>query len=164
MKIGLISDTHGRINPEVFRVFEGVDLILHAGDIGTESVIIELRALAPVQAVTGNVDSFPLVHHWPVLWHDTLQGFELVMIHILPGLTPDAMTELGQRVGLVRPPDIVIYGHSHIARIEQVADTLTINPGSAGPARFRSKPSVALLHLDEGEQPKVEPFNLTSPS
>ena len=160
MTIGVIADTHGKINPGVFRVLQDVDLILHAGDIGSEHVITELESLAPVQAVTGNVDGFPLLHRWPAFWHRQLAGHSVAMTHILEKLDESTIRHLCTSAGLGRRADILIYGHTHVARVEKVAGTLTINPGAAGPARFRLKPSVGLLRLAENKQPEWEIIQL----
>ena len=142
MRIGLISDTHGKLRPEVFPHFEGVELILHAGDIGPLDLLIELETIAPVKAVLGNTDGFDLSPRVPEEQQLQLAGRKVVVTH-------------GHRLGSPTPAllratypeaDIIIYGHTHRPLIDR-AKTLVINPGAAGSARFKLKPSIALLDL-----------------
>ncbi|HEY8484115.1 MAG TPA: metallophosphoesterase family protein [Longimicrobiales bacterium] len=143
MLIGLISDTHGRLRPEVFRHFEGVDRILHAGDIGDLEILVELEALAPVTAVWGNTDGFDVRARVPEFAWLELEGSRLLVLH-------------GHQLGSPEParlraahPDagIIVYGHTHKALVDEADGRLVVNPGAAGPARFGVRPSVALLTL-----------------
>lgn len=138
MRIGLISDTHGTLRPGVLRVFAGVDLIVHAGDVGGVSVLDALRALAPVEAVFGNVD----------LPDGTLPAsidreIEGVSIHVSHG------HEVGRpdpdRLAARYHARVIVFGHTHRAIVQPVRASLVINPGAAGPARFDLKPSVAVM-------------------
>ncbi len=144
--IGLISDTHGLVRASVAYALEGVASILHAGDVGSRDVLIELAAIAPVQAVYGNVDDQHMpgleAHRWL-----TIEGWR---IHVSHG------HELGQPTpASVRhrypDADILIFGHTHRALVERDANALVINPGAAGPKRFDIVPSVALLTLAPGQ-------------
>jgi uncharacterized protein len=150
VRIGLISDTHGQLRPEVLTHFEGVDLILHAGDIGSEDVLTDLEALAPVTAVHGNMDGFPLRSTAPERARLELEGRHVVVVHghAFGSPTPD-------RLAAAFPgADIVVYGHTHQPLEQRVGSTLLVNPGAAGPARFELRPSVALLELrDRAEEP-----------
>ena len=146
MRIGLISDTHGLLRPEVFARFEGVDRILHAGDVGDAEILVELEAIAPVTAVWGNTDGFDLVDRLPEVATLELDGSRVVVIH-------------GQQFGAPTPkmvapsfPDaaMVVFGHSHVPVIERVGTVLAVNPGSAGPRRFRLPTTVALATIEEG--------------
>ena len=151
MRLGIISDTHGTLRPQVFSLFEGVEAILHAGDIGREDIITELRALAPVYAVHGNVDGFPIAGTYPEWRLETFAGKEILITHIVDSLQPDDLHRLFARAGLQRDPDVLVYGHTHRMRIAYAGKVLTINPGAAGPARFGSKPSLAFLEIgDDG--------------
>jgi putative phosphoesterase len=142
MVVGLIADTHGLIREAALRALDGVDVILHAGDVGRRSVLDALAALAPVHAVFGNVD----------LPDGTLQAsidreFEGVRLHVSHGHeigspTPERLVERYDA-------DVIVYGHTHRALVKQVRSTLVINPGAAGPARFNLKPSIARLQLPE---------------
>ena len=144
MLVGLIADTHGLIRPEVIRAFEGVDLILHAGDVGRSTVLEALGAVAPLRAVCGNTD-LP-GGTLPSAFECTLDG---VRVHVSHG------HELGspspERLVSRYQADIIVYGHTHRALVREVGATLVINPGAAGPARFHLKPSIALLTLPARE-------------
>lgn len=139
MTIGLISDTHGYLDPRVEKIFAGVDLILHAGDIGPDSLIAELEAIAPVKAVLGNNDSSPAFPLTQVL---TLDGRKFLVHHIVypQALHPD----LKSRIALERP-EVVVFGHSHKPFSEVIEGVHFLNPGYAGKPRFGQPRSVALL-------------------
>jgi len=146
LRIGVISDTHGRMHPRVFELFDGVDHILHAGDIGTGEVLIDLGVLAPVTAVRGNVDECGECGRHPEEIALELGGVRFHLVHqVAPLLT---RLRLGDWPGAV--PQVLVYGHSHQGAAERVADTLVFNPGSAGPRRFRTIPSVGLLEVTAG--------------
>lgn len=148
MRIGLISDTHGLLRPDVFRAFEGVDRILHAGDVGPEDILTELRTIAPVDAVIGNTDGWDLRAALPEERILKLAGRTVVLMHghLLGSPTPIALRRAHPRA------DVIVYGHTHMQLVDRDG-ALTINPGAAGPARFRLKPSVAILTLSEaGEE------------
>jgi uncharacterized protein len=141
--VGLISDTHGIVRPEVFGALEGVELILHAGDVGGRGVIAELEAIAPVRAVYGNCDA----PGQPGLVSDLGLQIERVSIHVSHG------HELGrpavERLLARYDADVIVYGHTHRPLIERSGRRLVINPGAAGPRRFDLKPSVARLTLKD---------------
>lgn len=150
MLIGVISDTHGTFHPAIATHFAGVDQILHAGDIGQPEILVQLQAIAPLLAVTGNVDwGGPLDRQYPRIQRLTLEGCTIFMTHI--GGRPD---ELHDRLPSPRP-DVYICGHSHIALVERRADVLYLNPGSAGAPRFGRPPSLALLRI-AGSQAEAE--------
>jgi len=157
MKIGVISDTHSKMHSRVFDLFAGVDHILHAGDIGKPEIITELRSIAPVTAVYGNIDSFPLVSQFPERIVLTFEGCKILMTHIVDDRTAQGIRRL---IHSTNEPEVsvIIYGHTHVARIEVVenVNVLLFNPGSAGPARWQTKPSVGLLTLDSGKPPSAE--------
>jgi putative phosphoesterase len=137
--IGVISDTHGLLRPEVPEIFEGVDLILHAGDIGTSEVLDQLRSVAPVVAVRGNNDTGSWASSIPETEVAEIGGARVYILHNLKelDLSPAA-------AGL----DAVISGHSHRPSLERRAGVLYLNPGSAGPRRFKLPISVARLIID----------------
>ena len=145
MVIGLISDTHGRVRPQLAEVFSGVDGIVHAGDVGGGAVLRALAAIAPVHAVSGNVDD----RHDPSLPRVRLLdvgGRTLRVSHgdELGSPTPAAL--LARYEG-----DILVYGHTHRALVFRAPDgRVVVNPGSAGPQRFNLKPSVAILEVADG--------------
>ena len=143
--IGLISDTHGLFRPEIVRAFEGVSLILHAGDVGGAGVLGELARIAPVEAVYGNVDD----PHDPMLARSRAVTIDGVTIHVSHG------HELGRptaELALARyASDVVVFGHTHRAvTLRDPSGRLAVNPGAAGPRRFDLKPSVARLTISRG--------------
>lgn len=143
MLLGLISDTHGTLRPEVFQHFRDVDLILHAGDVGDPHIITELESLAPVHAVWGNVDGFEVRHATEEEFRLELEGRAVVVVHGHRLGSPDA-----EKLRSVYPEaDVIVYGHTHRPRVDRDATGLVVNPGAAGPARFDIGPSVARLRL-----------------
>jgi uncharacterized protein len=144
MKVGLISDTHGRVRPEVFDVFTDIDLILHAGDVGGADVLVELAAIAPVRAVAGNVD--PPDGRWPLALDIELEG---VRVHVSHGHQLGSPTP--RRMAAHADAAVIVFGHTHKPVVQQVGPSLVVNPGAAGPARFDLQPSVALLTLPARE-------------
>jgi uncharacterized protein len=144
MRVGLIADTHGLLRPDVFDVFGGVEMILHAGDVGGRDILTQLRAIAAVHAVYGNTDP----PGEPGLAGSLDLSLEGVSIHVSHG------HELGRptpaNLAGTYTADVIIYGHTHKALIERVHGALIVNPGAAGPRRFDVKPSVALLTITGG--------------
>ena len=142
MFIGLISDTHGLVRPEIFSALAGVELILHAGDVGGAPVLDELRGIAPVYAVYGNTDA----PGDPSLRASVDLVLEGVSVHVSHG------HELGgsptpERLLARYTADVVVYGHTHKPLVERVGSRLVVNPGAAGARRFKLQPSVARLTL-----------------
>ncbi len=144
MNTGVISDTHGLVRPEVYDVFEGVDLILHAGDIGSRDVIIELEVIAPVKAVAGNVD-VDLTNHFPSQQIFDLNSRTFELQHIFQDIPS---SDQPAPISIKR---IVVFGHSHQPTNEHIGDTLYFNPGSAGPRRFNLPICVGRLTLEENK-------------
>ena len=143
--IGLISDTHGLVRPQAIVALEGVDLILHAGDVCSDVTLEELAQIAPVLAVAGNCDDDPRL---PAFLLHVVDGVRILLHH----------SHLPMDESLHRP-DIVITGHSHQPAIEQDGNVLRINPGSAGPRRFRLPVTVARLTIIDGK-PEAELIEL----
>ena len=142
MKIGLISDTHGYLDPRVHDIFAGVSHILHGGDIGYDEIIFELQSIAPVTAVLGNNDGGLHYRETEVV---TLAEKKLLVHHILVPRAPHSVI----REAIDREaPDVVVFGHSHQPHNEVIGRTLYVNPGYAGKPRFRLERSVALLHIE----------------
>jgi uncharacterized protein len=156
VRIGLISDTHGRLRRQVFDVFAGVDLILHAGDVGGSDILDELETIAPVHAVIGNTDPPGLGARAQDVVELELAGRRLVMLHghSLGAPSPDMLHATHPDA------DIIIYGHTHRQRVDVLDGCLIINPGAAGAARFRLEPSVAILTLEQDAAPVVEHVTL----
>lgn len=141
MDIGLISDTHGLVRPEALAALRGSDHILHAGDIGNAAVLEALRELAPVTAVRGNNDRGAWAAALPENEAVELGGAWLYLLHDLHALDLDPVA-----AGFAA----IITGHSHKPLVETRGGTLYINPGSAGPRRFRLPVAVARLHVGSG--------------
>jgi hypothetical protein len=135
-RLGLIADTHGYLPPEVEELFRGVDLILHAGDIGSANIVHSLEAIAPVIAVRGNMDNGPWAEALPHRQSVRTGGMEILLIHDLAHLQP-------------QPPaghhTAVVAGHTHRSHIERQQGVLYVNPGSAGAPRYGERASVAIL-------------------
>jgi uncharacterized protein len=147
--IGVISDTHGRFDPKIPGIFKSVSHILHAGDIGNLRVLQELKRIASVTAVFGNVDEGnvpPGVDEEKTL---QLCGLRIFMIHIL-GSPQHLHRAVQHRIDQVKP-DVVVFGHSHKPLIERHGNVLYFNPGSAGPKRFSLPRSVGLLRIQHAE-------------
>lgn len=144
LRIGLISDTHGQLRADVHNVFEGVSLILHAGDVCGDEILDELALIAPVKAVRGNCDD-PWNPRLPERLDLELGG---VRVHVSHG------HELGRpapaTVAAAYNADVCVYGHTHRQLIERVERRLVVNPGAAGPRRFDLVPSVAILTIEDG--------------
>lgn len=140
MRIGLVSDTHGLLRPEAVEALRGSDRILHAGDVGDPAILDRLRELAPTDAVRGNVDHGPWASELPMTHRVEVAGRVLYLLHIVEDLDLDPAV-----AGL----DAVIFGHSHQPLREVRNGVLYLNPGSAGPRRFRLPVTVARLHLSE---------------
>jgi putative phosphoesterase len=143
---GVLSDTHGRLPPGVLEVFEGVEAILHAGDVGAEDILIELRALGPVHAVRGNIETSPLITQLPLRLVLDLNGLRVGMAHgHLHGGPSDRHARMREafRDDTV---DLVICGHTHRACCDTSARPWIVNPGSASQGRGAGR-SVALLKV-----------------
>ena len=134
--IGLISDTHGLLRPQALVALEGVDLILHAGDVCGDGILEELGAIAPTFAVGGNCDADPRL---PSHVLKVVGGVRILVHH-----GHRHMDEAAHR------PDVVVTGHTHVPLIETVDGVLRINPGSAGPRRFSLPVTLARLGLPGG--------------
>jgi putative phosphoesterase len=159
VRIGVISDTHGLLRPEVFEVFQEVDHILHAGDVGKPEILIELEAIAPVTAVYGNVDPPEIRSRLPQVARIELDGFDIVVTHgdQFEHPTPEKLH------GAFPRAEIIVYGHTHKPLLELVERTVTVmNPGGAGAARFDLKPSVGIMELEPGIPPRARIVPLAS--
>jgi putative phosphoesterase len=142
IRIGLISDTHGLLRPEALSALRGSDFIVHGGDIGEGGILETLATLAPVTAVRGNNDNAP--------WARRLQATETlrfgkVTMHVLHDLS---RLEIDPGAAGI---DVIVSGHSHQPRIERRSGVLFVNPGSAGPVRFRLPVAVGVLQISGRE-------------
>jgi putative phosphoesterase len=158
VRLGIISDTHGKLRPEALAAFAQVDRILHGGDVGTVELLDELGRVAPVTAVYGNVDGLDIRTRCPRVARLELEGLVIVVTHgdqfgsPTPGILhrefPDA--------------DVLVYGHTHKPLLELVDKTVTVmNPGSAGATRFGIPPSVGIMELEPGLPPRARLVPLT---
>lgn len=136
LKVGLISDTHGLLRPQALAALRGCDLIVHAGDVGDATIVDRLAELAPVTVVRGNIDRGPHAASWPEAAIVAVGAIRLFVLHDVSALALDPVA-----AGYAA----VIYGHSHKPSIERRSGVLFLNPGSAGPRRFRLPISVATL-------------------
>jgi hypothetical protein len=144
--VGIISDTHGLLRTGVHEALAGVDMILHAGDVGGDEILSELQLIAPVKAVFGNTD--------PPGTPDLEDRIELaidgVTIHVSHGHelgspTPAKLAEAYPAA------DVIVYGHTHRQLITRIGDRLIVNPGAAGPRRFKLQPSLGRLIISGGK-------------
>ena len=133
--IGLISDTHGLLRPQVAEALRGVSQILHAGDIGAPSILDELAAIAPVTAVRGNVDLEPWAQSLPLTAHVRVGELLIEIVH--QGRSGPSVPGVG----------VVVYGHSHQPDVFRRQGVLYVNPGSAGPRRFHLPIALARLRV-----------------
>jgi uncharacterized protein len=142
--VGLISDTHGMVRPSVFDALAGVDLILHAGDVGPDSVLDELATIAPIRAVYGNTDA----PGRPRL-HDSLDlEIGKLRVHVSHGHEVGSPTPA--KLLAAYDADVIVYGHTHRQLITRDGERLVVNPGAAGARRFDLMPSVARLTVRDG--------------
>src|SRR2546430_17160588 len=145
-RIGIISDTHGLLRPEAERGLAGVDHIIHAGDIGRPEIVDALRRIAPVTAIRGNVDSGEWAREYPDTKLVRLAGKSIYVLHDLKTLKADPGACI----------DVIISGHSHVPKIDTVGGVLYVNPGSAGPRRFKLPITLATLEVTrEGVRPEI---------
>jgi putative phosphoesterase len=145
-RIGIISDTHGLLRPEAERGLAGVDHIIHAGDIGRLEIVEALRRIAPVTAIRGNVDSGEWARQYPDTKLVRLAGKSIYILHDLKTLQADPGAGI----------DVIVSGHSHVPKIDTIGGVLYLNPGSAGPRRFRLPITLATLEVTpNGMRPEI---------
>lgn len=143
--IGLISDTHGQVRADVHAALAGVEFILHAGDVGDDSILDELQLIAPVKAVYGNTDA-PGRPRLAAAIDIEIDG---VSVHVSHGHEVGSPTpaKLLERYAA----DVIVYGHTHKQLVVEADGRLVVNPGAAGPRRFDLMPSVARLTIEDGK-------------
>lgn len=143
MKIGVLSDTHGFLDPKISGLFAGVSHILHAGDIGDPFIPFQLEQIAPLTVVLGNNDLGLSFNETELV---ELAGRKFLVHHIVSVTSPsDRVKAMLQR----KQPDVVVFGHTHKAFSETVNGILFFNPGYSGKPKFGAERSVAILHCDE---------------
>ena len=139
MKIGIISDTHGLLRPEVISALQGCEAILHGGDINRQEILDQLTQIAPIYAVRGNNDK-EWAEHIPSFLEFTLAGTRIYMTHKRKDLPED-----------ITAYDLVVFGHSHQYVDQRLENTLLLNPGSCGPRRFHQAITMATAEITEGK-------------
>ena len=143
MKIGVISDTHGFLDPKIAGLFAGVGHILHAGDLGDAFIPFELGQIAPVTAVLGNTDADLPFKETEVV---KLAERKFLVHHIV---YPQSLSDKIKSRIVRERPDAVVFGHTHKPFCETIGGILFFNPGYAGKPKFGAERSVAVLHCDE---------------
>ncbi|HET8865794.1 MAG TPA: metallophosphoesterase family protein [Gracilimonas sp.] len=161
IKIGLISDTHNYLDPQVLEFFKDCDEIWHAGDFGNAEVADRLKEVAPVIGVYGNIDGQDIRQEYPLHQRFECEGIRVWMTHIggIPGRYCIPIREELES----DPPDLFICGHSHILRISRDQDLnkmLYMNPGAAGRQGFQTHRTIMRFEIKEGEIHNVEVINL----
>ncbi len=149
MKLGVLSDTHGILHPGVLELFEGVQMILHAGDIGRDGVLAQLKQIAPVMAVRGNMDSAVHFTDVPAYRVITAGDRRILITHRVgnPRRPPDRLKETLRQVR----PDVVVFGHTHRPFNERLDGMLFFNPGSAGKRGHEHPLTVGFLSVEGGD-------------
>lgn len=140
-RIGVIADTHGLLRPEALRALKNSELIIHAGDIGKPEVLQALRSIAPVLAIRGNNDRAAWARDIPELLDLHVNGIKIHVIHNVNELASDIANRF----------QAVVSGHSHRPSLDKRGDTLFVNPGSAGPRRFKLPVAVARVQIEGAE-------------
>lgn len=144
MRLGLISDTHGHLRPEVFERLSGVERILHAGDVGGPEILADLSTIAPVHAVWGNTDGWALRGVAAASVQMELAGLRFAVAH------GHAVAQLDRLVEEFPDADVIVHGHSHVPRRDRIGGAWLVNPGSAGPGGEGWAPSVAVAEVSGG--------------
>lgn len=140
MRVGILSDTHGLLRPETLTALAGVDHILHAGDVGDPAILDALRALAPLTAIRGNIDTAGRCAELHPTEAISLSGKLFYLVHSVNDLDLDPIaSEIA----------VVVSGHSHKPTLAQRGPVLYLNPGSAGPRRFRLPITLAIVTLTD---------------
>jgi putative phosphoesterase len=152
MRLGIISDTHNLLRPQVFEVFRGVNHILHAGDIGDSDILTGLEAIAPVTAVWGNTDDPAIRAKVPEIIETDIEGFKFLLVHghQLGSPTPEKLNQAWPDA------EVIVFGHTHRPVLTVVDQVVTVmNPGGAGPFRFGLPASVGIMELEAGIPPRA---------
>lgn len=155
-KIGLLSDTHGWLNPAIYDFFKDCDEIWHAGDIGSDDVAIELSAFKKLRAVYGNIDGWEIRGDYPQFQIFNVEDVKVMMTHI--GGYPNAYAPGIRQILLEERPDIFISGHSHILKVmrDPKLNLLHLNPGAAGMKGFHKKVTMLRFQIDGKEATNLE--------
>ena len=151
MKIGVVSDTHGLLRPEVIPALNGVERILHLGDVGDPAILKSLEKVAPVTAIRGNVDCSGPCSRLPETEVLLLEGHYIYILHDLHALHLDPVAARFS---------VVLFGHSHQPGIRKHKGVLYFNPGSCGPRRFELPITIGLMTLESNADPHAEIVHL----
>lgn len=151
MRVGILSDTHGLLRPEVIAQLQGCDLILHAGDINKQEILARLEQIAPVRVVRGNNDK-EWAENIPYIINVDCQGLHILLCHKKKDIPKD-MTGI----------DMVVYGHSHKYEDKVEKGVHWINPGSCGPRRFNQEITMAVMEIDEGGSYEIDRIDIPHP-
>lgn len=157
LRIGLISDTHGYIDPKVFDLLKDVDEVWHAGDLGTVELCDELEKFKPFYAVFGNIDNKDIRIRYPENWVTEKEGLKILMTHI--GGYPGHYAPKARKAIVEHQPDIFICGHSHILRVGKdpaFNNMLAMNPGAAGVQGFHKVKTLLRFTLNQGKIENLE--------
>ncbi len=159
-KIGLLSDTHGFLDPSIFVHFKDCDEVWHAGDIGSAELLDQLGSFKPLQAVFGNIDGGSLRWELPEVYETEIEGVKILMTHIAGPLgkyTPELRALLEEK-----KPDLLVCGHSHICKVapDQKFALLYVNPGACGRHGFHQMRTVMRLTIDSGKVSGLEVVEL----
>jgi putative phosphoesterase len=155
MKIGVVSDTHGLLRPEVLPALAGVEHILHLGDVGDPAILKSLAKIAPLHGVRGNVDRHDACSRLPETDVLVFEGHYIYLLHDIGTLHLDPAAAKFSAV---------LYGHSHRSSIDHRKGVLYFNPGSCGPRRFNLSVTIGLLDLQPKSSPTAEVLDLFSKS
>jgi len=159
--VAILSDTHGFFHPNLVTYLEDVDLILHAGDVGTTDILDTLQGIAPVKAVWGNIDGWDIRHHHPEHQDFEFAGVHFRMTHIAGN--PNYWQRGMGNALKTNTPDVFVCGHSHILQIERVKslnNMLFINPGAAGRQGFHLEKTLVRLIIENGKTIQAEVVHL----
>jgi len=161
VKIGLLSDTHGKLDPKIFEHFKDVHEIWHAGDIGDIAVVEALEQFKATKAVFGNIDSASVYNRFPEDWMFTCEGVKVWMTHI--GGTPPRYNDRVKRMLKKHPPDLFICGHSHIMKVQrdpQFNNMLYLNPGAAGNHGFHHIKTIVRFEIEKSQIKNMQVIEL----
>jgi len=158
--IGLISDTHSYLDPQVFEYFKEVDEIWHIGDVGDIKVLEQLRAFKPLRGVYGNIDDREIRQELPLDYRFVMEDMDIWMTHIggYPGKYASRVRDILQ----VKPPDLFISGHSHILKVmrDKKYNMLCMNPGAAGKHGFHKLRTLLRFHIKDKALSNLEVIEL----
>lgn len=145
MKLGIISDTHGHLHPKIPTLFNGVDGIIHAGDIGKDDILFELQTIAPVTAVRGNMDTYGATRSCREFLAPSFAGVQFFVVHDI-GI-PSAIKRHLRPFIEKYMPQVIVFGHTHTPYSHYLGDILYFNPGSAKAGHSGSKASIGILEI-----------------